>query len=88
MISHSSVEVTWDQLPDAAEYTISYSTTASHISGGSVTVKGGSTTSHTLRNLEGNTPYAITVQATTSDGRKSAFSSKVSIKTSKFNITQ
>ena len=53
-----------------------------------MTVKGGSTTSHALRNLEGNTPYTVTVQATTRDGRKSAVSSKVSIKTSKFNITQ
>ena len=87
-ISHSSVKVTWDQLSDATEYTISYSTTASHISGGSVTIKDGSITSHTLRNLEGNTPYIITVQATISDGRKSACSSKVSIRTSKFNITQ
>ena len=79
MISHSSVEVTWDQLSDATEYTISYSTTASHISGGSVTVKGGSTTSFTLKYLEGSTPYIITVQATASDGRKSAVSSEVSV---------
>ena len=28
-ISHSSIEVTWDQSPDATKYTISYSTTAS-----------------------------------------------------------
>ena len=79
VISHSSIEVTWDQLSDATEYIISYSTTASHISGGSVTVKGGSTTSVMLKNLEGSTPYVITVQATASDGRKSAVSSEVSV---------
>ena len=79
VLSHSSIEVTWDQFSDAIEYTISYSTAASHISGGSITVKGGSTTSHTLKNLEGNTPYIITVQATTSHGRKSDISSEVSV---------
>ena len=79
VLSHSSVEVTWDQLSDATEYTISYSTTASHISDESVTVKGGSTTNYTLKNLEGNTPYIITVQATASDGRKTALSTEVSV---------
>ena len=79
VISHSSVEVTWDQLSDATEYIISYSTTASHISGGSVTVKGASTTRFTLKYLEGSTPYIITVQATASDGRKSAVSSELSV---------
>ena len=79
VLSHSSVEVMWDRLSDTTEYTISYLTTASHITGRSVTVKGGSTTSHILEHLESNTPYTITVQATTSDGRKSAVSSKVSV---------
>ena len=65
------------------EYIISYSTTASNINDGNVTVKGGSTTCHTLTNLEGNTPYIITVQATASDSRKSALSNKVSIRTGK-----
>ena len=46
-------------------------------------VKGGSATFHTLTNLEGNTPYIITVQATASDSRKSALSSKVPIRTGK-----
>ena len=76
MISHSSVEVTWDQLSDATEYIISYSTTALHISGGSVTVKG---TSGTLSSLVENTSYAITVQAMTGDSRKNAVSGEVSI---------
>ena len=75
-ISHSSIEVTWDQLSDATEYTISYSNTASHNSSGSVTVKG---TSVTLSGLEENTPYAITIQAMTGDSRKSAVSSEVSV---------
>ena len=83
VLSHCSVKVTWDELSDASEYIISYSTTASNISDGNVTVKGGSTTCHTLTNLEGNTPYIITVQATASDSRKSALSSKVSIRTGK-----
>ena len=83
VLSHCSVEVTWDELSDATEYVISYSTTASNINDDIVTVKGGSTTCHTLTNLEGNTPYIITVQATASDSRKSALSSKVSIRTSK-----
>ena len=79
VLSHSTVEVMWDQLSDATEYTISYSTTASHITGGSVTVKGVSITSHTLEHLESNTPYTLTVQATTSDGRKSVLSSEMSV---------
>ena len=77
-ISHSSVEVTWDQLSNATEYTISYSTTTSHTSGGSVTVK---CTSATLSGLVENTRYAITVQAMTGDSRRSAVSSEVSVTT-------
>ena len=75
------MEVTWDELSDATEYIISYSTTASNINGGNVIVKGGNTTCHTLTNLEGNTPYIITVQATASDSRKSALSGEVSLVT-------
>ena len=55
---------------------MSYSTTASHICGGSVKVKG---TSGTLSGLVENTPYAITVQAMTGNGRKSAVSGEVSV---------
>ena len=76
-LSHCSVEVTWDQLSDATEYIISYSTTASHISSRKVTAGG----SGTLTNLEGNTPYTITVHAMTSDGKKSAQCSEVSVRT-------
>ena len=81
VLSHCSVEVTWDQLSNANSYTISYSTNASNISDGSVTVRGGSTTSHTLTNLEGNTSYSITVQATTRDSRKIDLSNKVLVTT-------
>ena len=63
------VEVTWNPSvsPDATGYLISYTATASYTSGGSVTVNGHSTTSGNLNNLEENTLYTITVQATTDD---------------------
>jgi len=59
-----NVEVTWDQSPliDATGYLISYTTTASYTSGGSVIVTGRSTTGVILTNLEENTLYTITVQ--------------------------
>ena len=87
VLTPNSVEVTWDRISNAIQYTISYSTTTSHIGDGSVTVKGGSITSYILKNVEGNTPYIITVQATTSDNRKSPLSNEVSIRTGKCNIT-
>ena len=86
VISHCKVEVTWDQLSDATEYIISYSTTASHISDGNVIVKGGSATCHIFTNLEEDTPYTITVQAISGDSRKSTLSNEVSIRTGKSNI--
>ena len=79
VLSHCSVEVTWDELFDATEYVISYSTTKEHITCGNVIVKGASTTRYTFNNLEENTPYIITVQATASDSRKSAVSSELSL---------
>ena len=81
VLSHSSVKITWDQLCDATQYIVSYSTIASHISGESVTVKDGNTSSYTLTNLEQNTTYTITMQAAASDGRMSALSSIVSVRT-------
>ena len=83
MITSRSVEVTWSHFSssDITGYHISYTTTASYASGGSVTVNGGSTTSGTLTNLEEDTLYTITVQATTSDNRASANSSEVSVRT-------
>ena len=82
-VTSLSIQFTWEQSlsPDVTGYLISYTTTASYTSGGSVTVDGGSTTSHTLTNLEEDTLYTITVQATTSDNRMSANSNEVSIRT-------
>ena len=82
VLTPHSVEVTWEPSlsSDVTGYLISYTTTASYASGGSVPVDGGSTTSYTLTNLEENTLYTITVQAT-SDNRMSANSSEVSVRT-------
>ena len=83
MLTPRSVEVTWDQSSSSnvTGYLISYTTTASYTSDGSVTVNGGSTTSGTLTNLEENTVYIITVQATTSDSVMSGNSNEVSVTT-------
>ena len=83
MLTPRSVEVTWEPSTssDVTGYLISYTTTASYTSGGSVTVNGGSTTSHILTNLEEDTLYKITVQATTSDNRMSANSNEVPVRT-------
>ena len=83
VVTSLSIQFTWEQSlsPDVTGYLISYTTTASYTSGGSVTVDGGSTTSHTLTNLEEDTLYTITVQATISDNRMSANSNEVSVRT-------
>ena len=82
MTAPHSIEVTWDQAlsSDATGYLISYTTTASYTSGGSVMVTGRSTTSVTLTNLEENTPYTITVQ-TDSSGTLSDNGDVVSVTT-------
>ena len=80
-----SVEVIWkvSSTFGIIGYLISYTTTALYASSGSMTVNGGSTTSHTLTNLEEDTLYTITVQATgtTSDNRMSANTNEVSVRT-------
>ena len=83
MLTSRSVVVTWEpsSSTNANGYLISYTTTASYASGGDVTVNGRSTTSGTLTNLEEDTLYTITVQATTSDNRMSANSIEVSVRT-------
>ena len=87
MSTSRSVEVTWtaSSSPDVTGYIISYTTTAEYIDSndrsGSVTVNGNSATSGTLMNLEENTTYIITVQATTSDNRMSVNSNAVSVAT-------
>jgi len=80
--SPRSVKVTWDESTSvtATGYLISYTTTASYTSGGSMMVTGRGTTSVTLTNLEENTPYTITVQ-TDSSGTLSGNSDVVSVTT-------
>ena len=81
VLTPCSVEVTWDASPDVTGYIISYiTTTTSYASNASVMVNGGSTTRHTLSNLEESTPYSITVQSFTSD-EISAQSTVVSVTT-------
>ena len=81
VLTPRSVEVTWtvSSLPNVTGYLISYTTTAEYTSGGSATVNGGSTTSHTLTNLEEGTFYTITVQANSNNGN--ANSAPVSVTT-------
>ena len=83
VLTPRSVEVTWtvSSSPDVTGYIISYTTTASYTSGGSMTVSGGSTTRGTLNNLEEGTTYTITIQAITSDNRISVNSNAVSVTT-------
>ena len=83
VLTSHSVKVTWEpsSSPNVTDYLISYTTTASYTSGGSVTVNGVSTTSGTLTNLEEDTLYTITVQATTSGNRMSTNSNEVSVRT-------
>ena len=83
VVSSRSIQITWEpsSSSNVTGYLISYATTASYTSGGSVTVNDGSTTSHIFINLEEDTPYTITVQATTSDNKMSANSNEVSVKT-------
>ena len=83
VLTPRTVEVTWDQslLTDITGYLISYTTTASYTSGGNLMVDGIDNTSYTLTNLEEDTLYAITVQATTDDIRISPYSIAVTITT-------
>ena len=83
MVTPSSIQVTWDQLPNVTGYLVSYTTTASYAGGKSVIVNGGDTTSHTITKLVENTPYDITVLGLTKDGRKSEHSTEISITTQK-----
>ena len=82
MLTPNSVEVTWDQLSDVTGYLISCTTTASYAGGKSAVVNDSDTTRHILTNLVENTPYDITAQGFTRDGRKGLCSNVVSVKTS------
>ena len=83
VLSSRSIQITW--IPSTSEnvtgYLMSYTTTTPFTSRENVTVNGGSTTSHTLTNLEEGTHYTITVQSTTRDNRVSANSNEVTIMT-------
>ena len=83
MLATRSVVVTWtvSSSPNVTGYIISYTTTASYASNGSVAVNQHTTTRGDLNNLEEGTTYNITVQATTSDNRMSVNSNAVSVTT-------
>ena len=83
VLTTHSVEVTWDESSscDVTGYLISCATTTSCTSAGRVTVNGHSKTSGTLPDLEKDTPYTITVQATTDDNRMSENSNEVLVTT-------
>ena len=83
VVTSRNIQITWEPSSSSAVtgYLISYTTTASYTSGGNVTVDGGSTTIGTLTNLEEDTLYTITVQATTSHSTMSAYSNEVSVRT-------
>ena len=83
VLTPNSVEVTWDQSSDVTGYLISCNSTTSYAGGKNKMVNGGDTTSYTLTDLVENTPYDITVQGIIVDGRKSDFSTDVSILTQK-----
>ena len=80
-LTPQSIQVTWEPSPSSniIGYLISYTTTASYINGGNMSVDG-TTTSHILNNLEEGTLYNITVRATNGSGT-SANSNEVSVTT-------
>ena len=82
MLTPRIVVVTWEpsSSSDVTGYLISYTTTASYASGGKVTMDDVYSTTYTLTNLEEDTLYTITVQATSSS-RMSANSNEVSVRT-------
>ena len=83
MLTPNSVGVTWNQSPDVIGYLISCSSSAAYAGAKNVIVNGGDNTNHTFTDMIENTPYAITVQGLTSDGRMSDHSTEVSIITQK-----
>ena len=79
-----SVEVMWRPsflLPNVTSYLISYTTTASYTSGGTVTVNGFDALRYTLTDLEENTIYAVTVQAINDRGIPSSISNVATVTT-------
>ena len=83
VLSSHSIQITWiaSISDNVTGYLISYTTTTPFTSHENVTVIGGSTTSHTLTNLEEGTNYTITVQSITRDNRVSANSNEMTTMT-------
>ena len=82
MITLNSVEVTWDRSYGVIGYLISCTSPVSYAGNKNVVENSGDTTHHTFTDLVENTPYDITVQGLTRDGKKSPYSNQVSVKTS------
>ena len=83
MLTPNSIEVTWDQSYDFTGYFVSCASKASYAGAKNATLKGDEIRNYTLTNLVENTPYDITVQGLTRDGRKSDHSDEISIITQK-----
>ena len=83
VLTPNSVEVTWDHLPEATGYLISCTSPASYAGKKNVIASGGDTIRHTLSDVVENTPYDITVQGISKDGRQSDPSNEISITTQK-----
>ena len=82
-LTHNSIKVTWDEIPDFSDYLVSCTSPASYAGNKNVMVNGVDTTSHTLTNLVENTTYVVTVQGFTKDGRISDQSGEIPITTEK-----
>ena len=84
VLTPNSVAVTWDKSSGVTGYLISCISPVSYAGNRNVMVNDGDITSYTLTKLVENTPYDITIQGVTRDGRKSDHSTEVlSIKTQK-----
>ena len=83
MLTSRSIVITWvsSSSSDVTGYLISYITTASYASGGSVAVDNHRTASYTLTNLEEGALYTITVQAIDNINTVSANSNEISVRT-------
>ena len=84
VLTSRSVEIRWNPshpLSNVTSYRISYTTTASYTSGGSITVNGTNATNSTITGLEEYTIYNITVQAISGSGMMSGDSDPVLVRT-------
>ena len=70
VLTPNSVQITWDQLAAGVTGYVISCTSALNDGRQTVTVNVGDTTSHILTDLVENTPYNITVQGRTSNGRQ------------------